>query len=212
MAKTKPTQDWPNLNRYSIENEKIAMHPLKENRIVFMGDSITEGWSSIDPEFFSEKPYINRGIGGQTTPQMLLRFRADVINLQPKITVILGGTNDIAGNTGFSTPEMILNNIISMVELAKSNSIKVVLCSILPANHFYWNPGIKPAGEIIKSNHMIESYARTNNIPYADYHTAMKDPKDGLSKEYGSDGVHPNIDGYKIMGEVLEKTLQNCFK
>lgn len=199
-------QDWPNLKRYLNENDNLV---VDKNRIVFMGDSITEGWLKFDPDFFSGKPYINRGIGGQTTPQMLLRFRQDVINLQPKIVVILAGINDIAGNTGPSTLEMILNNIISMAQLAKANSISVILSSVLPANNFYWNPGTKPAEKVIALNQMIQHYTQTNVIPYVDYHTSMKDSEDGLRKEYGPDGVHPNTEGYKVMGEILEKILNH---
>jgi lysophospholipase L1-like esterase len=135
-------QDWPYLNRYQTENDKLSPLKLGEKRIVFMGDSITELWSVVHPGFFAEKLYINRGIGGQTSPQMLVRFRADVIALKPTVVVLLAGANDIAQNTGPSTLEMIANNIISMVELAKANHIKVILCSILPAIDFYWRQGL----------------------------------------------------------------------
>jgi len=197
-------QDWPNLKRYLDENENLV---FDKNRVVFMGDSITEGWLKFYPDFFSNKSYVNRGIGGQTTPQMLLRFRADVINLNPTTAIILAGINDIAGNTGPSTLEMILNNIVSMAELAKANNISVILCSVLPANNFYWNPGIKPAEKVIALNQMIQSYAKANNISYVDYHTPMKDLEDGLRKEYGPDGVHPNTEGYKVMGTILNAIL-----
>jgi len=207
MGKNAAAQDWANLNRYAKDNERITALPPDKNRVVFMGNSITEGWLTTYPDFFSGKPYINRGIGGQTTPQMLLRFRADVINLKPGTVVILSGINDIAGNTGPSTLEMIMDNIISMSELAKANNIKVILCSVLPANNFYWNPGTKPAEKVLALNQMIQSYAKANNIPYVDYHTPMKDTEDGLRKEYGPDGVHPNAEGYKIMGPLLEKVL-----
>ncbi len=207
MGKNAIAQDWPNLNRYAQENEKLQS-VSNENRVVFMGNSITEGWLTHDPDFFAGKPYINRGIGGQTTPQMLLRFRADVINLKPKTVVILAGINDIAGNTGPSTLEMILNNIISMAELAKANNIQVILCSVLPANNFYWNPGTKPAEKVIALNQMIKDYAKANNIPFVDYHTPMKDEEDGLKKEYGPDGVHPNLEGYKFMASILNTFLE----
>ena len=206
MAKNTMAQDWPNLNRYASENEKLQSVSDK-NRVVFMGNSITEGWLTHHPDFFSGKPYINRGIGGQTTPQMLLRFRQDVINLKPKTVVILAGINDIAGNTGASSLEMILNNIISMAELAKANDIKVILCSVLPANNFYWSPGTKPAEKVIALNQMIQSYAKANTIPFVDYHTPMKDAENGLKKEYGPDGVHPNLEGYKVMARILNKFL-----
>ncbi|MDR6967089.1 lysophospholipase L1-like esterase [Flavobacterium arsenatis] len=206
MAKNTMAQDWPNLNRYALENEKLQS-VSDENRVVFMGNSITEGWLTHHPDFFSNKSYINRGIGGQTTPQMLLRFRQDVINLKPKTVVILAGINDIAGNTGPSTLEMILNNIISMVELAKVNNIKVILCSVLPANNFYWNPGTDPAEKVIALNQLIQNYAKANDIPFIDYHTPMKDAENGLKKEYGPDGVHPNLEGYKVMAEILNKVI-----
>ena len=208
MGKNAVAQDWANLNRYTKENEKIISLPSDANRVVFMGNSITEGWLTHHPDFFSNKSYVNRGIGGQTTPQMLLRFRADVINLKPKTVVILAGINDIAGNTGPSTLEMILNNIISMSELAKANNINVILCSVLPANNFYWNPGIKPAQKVIALNQMIQEYAKSNNIPFVDYHTPMKDAEDGLKKEYGPDGVHPDLEGYKVMETILNKFIE----
>lgn len=200
----KSNQDWPNLHRYFTENQSLA---FDENRIVFMGDSITESWLRLSPNFFTANPYINRGIGGQTTPQMLLRFRADVIHLKPRAVIILAGINDIAGNTGPSTLEMILDNIISMCELAKVNKIKVILCSVLPANSFYWNPGIQPAEKVIALNQMIQDYANANQILYVDYHTPMKDNTNGLRKEFGPDGVHPNLEGYKVMETILIKKL-----
>lgn len=207
MGKNAVAQDWPNLNRYALENEKLQS-VTDENRVVFMGNSITEGWLTHHPDFFSNKSYINRGIGGQTTPQMLLRFRQDVINLKPKTVVILAGINDIAGNTGPSSLEMIVNNIISMAELAKANNIRVILCSVLPANNFYWNPGTKPAEKVIALNQMIQSYAKANTIPFVDYHTPMKDAENGLKKEYGPDGVHPNLEGYKMMASILNIFLE----
>ena len=201
-------EDWPYLTRYASDNQKIKQIS-DANRIVFMGDSITEGWLIARPGFFAAKPYVNRGIGGQTTPQMLLRFPDDVIELKPKAVVILGGVNDIAGNTGPSTLEMIVENIISMAELAKANNIKVVLCSVLPANNFYWNPGTRPAEKVIVLNKMIQEYAKANDIPYVDYHNALKDSQNGLKKEYGPDGVHPNTAGYEVMEATLKTTLQN---
>ena len=201
-------QDWANLKRFQEENENLMMSKPEENRIVFMGNSITEGWSQIRPKYFANNPYINRGIGGQTTPQMLLRFRQDVINLKPSVVVILAGINDIAGNTGTSTVEMIFNNIISMAELAVANNIKVVLCSVLPAFDFPWRKGLKPAEKVIRLNALLKSYAKKNNIVYVDYFSAMKDESDGLKKEYGNDGVHPNAIGYSIMEPLLEDALK----
>lgn len=205
MNKIKTPQDWPNLNRYAEENEKLT---FEDNRIVFMGDSITEGWLRLYPDFFCGKPYVNRGIGGQTTPQMLLRFRADVLKLKPKMVVILGGINDIAGNTGPSTLEMILDNIISMTELARANAIEVILCSVLPANGFYWNPSANPKEKIRALNEMIKVYARQQSIPYVDFHAAMRNSENELPKELGPDGVHPNLEGYRVMSDVIAKTLK----
>jgi len=200
-------QDWPNFAKYKEDNLKIGLPNPDENRIVFMGNSITEGWKETDPNFFKNKPYIDRGISGQTTPQMLVRFRADVVNLKPKVVVILAGTNDIAGNTGSSTLEMIEDNIASMIEIANANNIKTVLCSVLPVYDYPWSPGLKPAQKIVELNVWIKTYADKNNIAYADFFTPMADEKDGLKKEYSEDGVHPNLNGYKIMNPIVEAAI-----
>jgi lysophospholipase L1-like esterase len=201
------TQDWPYLNKYKKENAAIESSETGKKRIVFMGDSITEFWSNIHPEFFQGKSYINRGISGQTSPQMLLRFRADVIDLKPAAVVILAGGNDIAGNTGPSTLEMIQNNIFSMAELAQIHHIKVILCSVLPANYFYWSPKEKPADTIVELNKNIKSYAERNSIPYVDYYSAMTDDQKGLPFCYSTDGVHPNKGGYQVMEPLVEKAI-----
>ena len=172
-----------------------------------MGDSITEFWSELYPEFFVGKPYINRGISGQTTPQMLIRFRADVIALKPTMVILLAGANDIAGNTGPSTLEMILDNIISMMELAKANQIKIILCSLLPAYDFPWKTGSLPAEKIATFNAMLKKYADENNILYLDYYSAMVDERKGLKTAYADDGVHPNKMGYEVMGAIVEKAI-----
>jgi lysophospholipase L1-like esterase len=200
-------QDWANLGRYRNENTKLGSPSSGESRIVFMGNSITEGWGQTCPSFFSGKPYVNRGIGGQTTPQMLLRFRADVIGLKPAVVVILAGTNDIAGNTGPSTLEMIVDNIVSMTELAKSNGIKVVLCSVLPVFDYPWKPGLHPAEKIATLNEMLKNYADKNGIIYVDYYSSMLDDRKGLKETYTSDGVHPNEAGYKIMAPLAEEAI-----
>jgi len=199
--------DWPNFERYREDNIKLGLPRLGENRVVFMGNSITEGWKDVDPDFFKDKPYINRGISGQTTPQMLVRFRADVVNLKPKVVVILAGTNDIAGNTGPVTLEMIEDNIASMVEIAKANNINVVLCSVLPAYDYPWKPGLQPAEKIVELNKWIKDYSEKNKIIYADYFTRMADERNGLKKEYSEDGVHPNKDGYDVMTPLVEKAI-----
>lgn len=200
-------QDWANTIKFKDANNKLGLPKENENRIVFMGNSITEGWSIEYPEFFEGKSYINRGISGQTTPQMLIRFRSDVIDLKPKVVVILAGVNDIAGNTGYTTLEMIENNIASMAELAIANNIKVILSSILPAYDFPWNPGKQPAEKIFWLNQWIKEYAAKKGIVYVDYYSAMVDERKGLKKEYSGDGVHPNEDGYKIMSPLVEKAI-----
>lgn len=208
MSERSVAQDWANLAKYENENTLLTTKKSGEKRIILMGDSITEFWLQIHPEFFKGKPYIDRGISGQTTSQMLIRFRPDVINLQPDVVVILAGVNDVAGNTGPTTPEKILGNIISMVELAKANAIKVILCAVLPANDFYWRPNDKAAETIIHLNQLIYSYAKQHHIPCVDYHTAMADAKNGLPKEFSNDGVHPNLKGYQTMEPLLEKAIQ----
>ena len=200
-------QDWANLNKYTMVNKKLEAPGPNENRVVFMGNSITEGWSTFLPEFFSGKNYINRGISGQTTPQMLIRFRPDVIDLRPSAVVILAGINDIAENTGPSTIKMITDNIVSMAELAESNGIKVIFSSILPANDFTWNSGLNPPPKILAVNMFLKDYAENNGMNYIDYYSAMVDEKEGLKKEYGEDGVHPNKKGYEIMSILVERAI-----
>jgi lysophospholipase L1-like esterase len=201
------SQDWPNLSRYRDENIKLGLPKSGEKRVVFMGNSITEGWGNLNPDFFKGKPYVNRGISGQTTPQMLIRFRPDVINLKPAVVVILAGTNDIAGNTGPSTLEMVADNIYSMAELAKANGIKVIISSVIPAFDYPWKPGLEPAEKIAALNEMLKTYAKKNGIVYLDYFSAMADDRKGLKAELTYDGVHPNEAGYKVMGPFAEKAI-----
>ncbi|MFY0652432.1 MAG: hypothetical protein JXQ96_10385 [Cyclobacteriaceae bacterium] len=177
-----------------------------------MGNSITQGWVKRNPEFFEDNPYIGRGISGQTTAQMLLRFRSDVIDLKPKVVVIHAGTNDIAANRGPVTLEQIIGNIASMSELAKANGIKVVLASVLPATSYLWRPAIDPADKIIALNELIKNYADENNIVYLDYFSAMVNSENGLRKEYGRDSVHPNVAGYKVMGPLAKKAIAKALK
>jgi lysophospholipase L1-like esterase len=206
-------KDWANLKKYSDENKNLPPVNRGEKRVVFMGNSITEYWKTIDGDFFvRNKSFIDRGISGQTTPQMLVRFRNDVINLNPSVVVILAGTNDIAGNTGPTTLEEIFGNIASMAELAKSNNIKVILCSVLPVFNYPWSPGLEPAGKIMKLNEMLQSYSKKNNIIYVDYHSPMADEKNGLKAEYSPDGVHPNLQGYKVMDDLIEKAITSALK
>lgn len=200
-------QDWANLKRYQKENAAFKIANSEEHPIVFMGNSITQGWLKLRPEFFEGKPYVNRGIGGQTTPQMLLRFRQDVIDLNASVVVILAGINDIAHNKGPSTIKMISDNITSMVELAKANNITVLLCSVLPANDFPWSKGLEPADKVVKLNDFLKSYAKKHQIVYIDYYSAMVNEYKGLKEDLGDDGVHPNAKGYSIMETLLEKSL-----
>jgi lysophospholipase L1-like esterase len=212
MSAPLQSQDWPNFERYKAENEKIGLPTANENRVVFMGNSITQGWKDYGhPELFSDSTsYINRGIGGQTTPQMLVRFRADVIALKPKVVVILAGINDIAENTGPTTLKMIQDNIISMVELAQANKIKVILSSILPANKFPWRPSIYPADKVIEMNIFLKDYAEKNNCTYLDYYTALVDDNKGMKAEYSEDGVHPTIAGYDIMTPLVIEAINKA--
>lgn len=196
--------DWAQFGRYAEANKSVET----PTRVVFMGNSITDGWWNTDSLFFKDNRYIGRGIGGQTTAQMLVRFRADVIDLQPKAVVILAGTNDIAQNNGYIAPENILGNIISMAELAKANNIDVVLCSILPAYEYGWRKGLEPADKIIALNKMIKEYADRHNLTYVDYHSALKDARNGLPEKYSKDGVHPTMEGYKIMERLISEALK----
>ena len=200
--------DWPNISRYKEDNDALAPPSPSENRVVFMGDSITEEWSNLYPMYFDDRSYINRGIGGQTTPQMLIRFRPDVIDLSPSVVVILAGTNDIAGNTGPSNVKMITDNMFSMSETAMAHGIKVVLSSILPVHEYEWAKEIKdPPRTICAVNSMLKDHAQLNNLEYLDYYSKMVDEREGLMSEYTSDGVHPNKAGYEVMSLLAETTL-----
>jgi lysophospholipase L1-like esterase len=212
-AAQKRLQDWPALGRYRSANATVDAPAAGEDRVVFMGDSITDGWGRGRGKFFPGKPYINRGIGGQTTPQMLIRFYPDVIALHPKVVVILAGTNDIAGNTGPSTLEMIEDNLMAMADLAKANGIKVVLSSVMPVCD-YIRPQTerRPPEKIIALNTWIKSYADKNGFVYLDYFTPMQDDKGMLKKEITVDGLHPNDAGYEVMGPLAEKAIAQALK
>jgi lysophospholipase L1-like esterase len=203
--------DWAHLKKYEQSNSELKKIN-DPNRVVFMGNSITEGWSNFDKDFFINNPFINRGIGGQTTPQMLIRFIPDVVNLNPKAVVILAGINDIAENTGPITLENIAENIISMAEIAKANGIKVLICTTLPAIDFPWSPGMEPGPKVIKLNSILKNYCNKNSITYVDYYSSMSDSKGGLKvPDYTSsdDLVHPNLAGYKVMGKLILDALKN---
>jgi lysophospholipase L1-like esterase len=204
--------DWPDLHKYRESNAKLSPPLKNENRVVFFGNSITEGWAPHFPTMFPGKPYIGRGISGQTTPQMLVRFRQDVIDLKPKVVVILAGTNDIAGNTGPSTVEMIEDNLASMAELAKANGIVPVLSSVLPVFDYPWRPGLEPAPKIIALNKWMKDYARAHGAVYLDYHSAMSDSRGGMRDGLSTDGVHPNEAGYKLMAPMAEKAIGEALR
>jgi lysophospholipase L1-like esterase len=205
-------RDWPQLDRYKEANAKVPALERIESRVVFMGDSITDGWK-LD-EYFPGKPYINRGISGQTTPQMLIRFRPDVIALKPRAVLILAGTNDIAGNTGAMTLEMIQDNYASMADLAKANGIKVIFASVLPI-HDYGKRKVserRPPEQILKLNEWLKSYCKAKGHIYLDYFSKMVDDKGMLKTELANDGLHPNAEGYKIMAPLAESAIQQALR
>jgi acyl-CoA thioesterase I len=211
--------DWAFLAKYRAADQELPPPATTETRVVFMGDSITEGWGQKGAatfpdhgEFFPGKPYVNRGISGQTTPQMLVRFRQDVIDLKPKVVVLLAGTNDIAENTGKITLREIGGNIASMSELSRANGIQVVLCSVLPASEFRWHPGLEPAPKIRALNAWIKDYAAKSGYVYVDYYASMSNSGGGLKTELSPDGVHPNKAGYEIMAPLAEAGITEALK
>ncbi len=205
-------QDWAGIGRYEKANSSVPPPAKGEKRVVWMGDSITDFWINNDSLFFAGKPYFDRGISGQTTGQMLLRFRQDVINLKPGVVVILAGINDIAENNGPSKLEDVFGNIVSMAELARANGINVVLSSVLPAAAFPWRPSINPVPKVKALNELLKAYAAKNNLVYLDYFTAMRDEKSGLPANLSKDGVHPNGEGYKVMEPLAERAIAAAFR
>ncbi len=207
----KTLADWPNLARYRAANTKVQPPAASENRVVFMGDSITDAWGKKFEQFFPGKPYIGRGISGQTTPQMLIRFRPDVIDLKPKVVVILAGTNDIAGNTGPMTLEAIEENLQSMAELASANGIKVVLSSVMPVCDYHRNQTEKrPPAKIMALNEWIKAYCEKTGAIYLNYYDAMLDDAKALRKEWTADGLHPNDAGYAAIAPLAEKAISQA--
>jgi len=204
--------DWAQLAKYQRANADLGPPKPGEQRVVFMGNSITEGWAPRFDSLFPGRPYVGRGISGQTTPQMLVRFRQDVIALKPTVVVILGGTNDIAGNTGPSTLEMIEDNLRSMTELAKANGIRVVLVSVLPAADYPWKRGMDPAPKIIALNAWIKQYAASAGAVFLDLHTPMSDGRGGMRPELSGDGVHPNAAGYALMAKLTQPAIEQALK
>ena len=201
-----------NFKRYDKANKELPAPAKKEKRVVFLGNSITEGWVSIHPEFFKENGYIGRGIGGQTSYQFLLRFRNDVINLKPKLVIINAGTNDAAENTGPFDLDITFGNIASMAELAKANGIKVILTSVLPSSGFRWNKKVTDAADRIKAlNAKIKEYAKANKIPYVDYYTPMVSGAErALNPAYSNDGVHPTLEGYLVMEALIKPAIEKA--
>jgi lysophospholipase L1-like esterase len=202
--------DWANLERYRAANDSIGAPKAGERRVVFMGNSITESWAPLFAEQFPGKPYVGRGISGQTTPQMLVRFRQDVVALKPAVVVILGGTNDIAGNSGIATVSMIADNLRSMAEIARANRIRVVLASVLPVFDYPWKRGLAPADTILRLNRWMRAYADSVGATYLDFHTAMADERQGLKPELTRDGVHPNVAGYQLMAPLAEAAIRRA--
>lgn len=209
---TAQAQDWPNLARYKAQNDSILALKNYQVKAVFMGNSITDFWIKYCPEFFSKNHYLDRGISGQTTPQILLRFRADVIDLHPKVVLILAGTNDIAGNTGPETPKMIEDNLASMCDLATMHHIRVVLCSLLPALDYWWHHGVHPAPKIVALNKWIKSYAEKHHYVYLDYFSKLATKENGFKKSLSKDGVHPNLAGYKVMMPMAQQAIKEALR
>jgi lysophospholipase L1-like esterase len=206
---TQIRSDWAQLGRYAAANAKLPS-PASDARVVFFGDSITEGWSLT--QSFPSKPYVNRGISGQTTPQMLVRFRQDVLNLQPRAVVILAGTNDIAQNTGAESLEQIEGYLTSMCELARANNVRVVLASVLPVLDYPWRPGLRPGPKVTALNTWLRDYAQKNKLVYLDYFSAMADANHAMRPELSEDGVHPNAAGYAVMTPLAANAIADALK
>jgi len=206
-ATTPKPLDWPQLNRYHADNATLPSPATGENRVVFFGDSITDSWGRNVGTFFPGKPYVNRGIGGQTTAQMLIRFWPDVVALHPAVVVILAGTNDVAGTTGPATPEMIEDNFRSMTAIAKQNGIRVVLASITPVGHYPWKPDIQPVPIIRQLNQWLHEFCIEQHLVYLDYYAAMADENGAMKPGLSSDGVHPTVVGYAVMAPLAEAAI-----
>ncbi|SDE20899.1 Lysophospholipase L1 [Mucilaginibacter pineti] len=204
--------DWADLHHYAAENKALAPAAASEKRVVFLGSSIFEFWKTRMPEYFNNKAYIDRGISGQISPQLLIRFRQDVIDLKPKAVIILAGSNDLAGTTGHVSIESIMNNVKSMAELAKTNHIKIILCQYLPISEYSWRKELKPADKIIALNKAIKNYGNENGFTVLDYFSPLVDSRNGQRAELTIDGVHPNAAGYKIMAKVTDEAIAKTLK
>ena len=215
FSQSKPEEgwvSWTNFKKYVNQNKEVKEKQKGEVRVVYLGDSIFEGWSVARPDFFEGKPFYNRGISGQVTAQMVLRFQEDVVDLHPDVLVLKAGINDIAENAGAYDQQKTLNNIKSIVQLAKANKIKVVLCSVLPANRFVWRPELTPADKVIELNAALKVVAKQENVLYLDLYTAVVDDQKGMKAVYASDGVHPTIEGYKVLEPLVEEAIKKVKK
>lgn len=206
--------DFAQFDRYAKANAELPAPAKGEKRVVFMGNSITDIWAAKHPDFFKNHGYVGRGISGQTSYQFLLRFRQDVINLKPQLVVINYGTNDIAENTGAYDEDQTFNNVCSMVDMARANHIKVILCSTLPAENFSWRPNITDGMQKIRHlNDRVKAYCKANKIPYVDYFSAMlSEDGTGMKKEYQTDTVHPNVKGYDVMEAIIVPAIEKALK
>jgi lysophospholipase L1-like esterase len=204
--------DWTNFKKYEEQNSKVPTKEKGERRVVFLGNSIFEGWLRMRPEFFAGKPYYDRGISGQTTPQMLLRMYDDVLALNPDVLVLKAGINDIAQNTGPYSEHHTLNNIKAIAQLARAHRIKVILCSVLPAFDFPWRPGLEPAPKVISLNKGIKEFADAEGFYYLDLYSAVVDERNGMKKAYASDEVHPTKEGYMVLEPLVEEAIKKVKK
>lgn len=202
--------DWAGLGHFAADNAALDEPGRGEQRVVFLGDSITAGWADAAPDYFTDNAYVERGIGGQTTPQMLVRFRADVVDLEPAAVVILAGTNDLAGNTGPATNKSITDNLASMAEIAAANDIRVILASILPTTDYPWAPGREPAPRIVAINDWIEGYADDEDHVFLDYYGGLADADGAMQVAYTTDGVHVTRAGYEVMQALAEDAIDEA--
>lgn len=205
--------DWADLRHYEAENKALPAPTAGEKRVVFLGSSIFEFWKQKVPQYFAEhKGYLDRGISGQISPQLLIRFQQDVIGLKAKAVIILAGSNDISGTTGHVTTARIMDNIRSMVQLAKANNIKVILCEYLPIYEYPWRKGFAAADKIIELNKAIKAYATEQNLVLLDYFSPLVDERNGQKAELTTDGVHPNVAGYQVMAKVTDEAIAKALK
>jgi lysophospholipase L1-like esterase len=210
QAEKRLHEDWADLARFREANARLGPPRSGERRVVFYGDSIMEVWAPYFATMFPGKPYIGRGISGQTTPQLLVRFRQDVIALRPAAVVLLAGTNDLAGNTGPTTLAMIEDNLESMIELARAHEIRVVLASVLPVYDYFWRPGLHPAAKVVALDQWMQRYAADHHVVYLDFYPALADQRGGFRQELSDDGVHPNAAGFRVMGPLAERAIEQA--